>query len=192
MAGAEATTVIRRWVANHVVGSPLVPYPVRWRLLRLLGMPLEPCALGHGVYFGGFDVRIGAGSGINMGTVLDNLGPIRIGRMVSIGHQAMLLTSSHEHGVEEIAAGRAVGLPIVIEDGAWIGARAIILPGVTVGAGATVAAGAVVTKDCLPGGIYAGVPARLVRQRVPEQGCGGAVVAPAPRHGDRGTVPATG
>lgn len=184
--------MIRRWVANHLVGSPLVPYPVRWRLLRLLGMPLEPCAIGQGIYFGGFDVRIGEGTGINMGTVLDNLGPIRIGRMVSIGHQALLLTSSHEHGVEDIAAGRAVGLPIVIEDGAWIGARATILPGVTIGAGATVAAGAVVTRDCEPGGIYAGVPARLVRQRVPQPGSGGVPLPPAPREGDRGAVTATG
>lgn len=191
MAGTKATTVLRRWVANHLVGSPLVPYPVRWRLLRLLGMPLEPCALGQGIYFGGFDVRIGEGTGINMGTVLDNLGPIRIGRMVSIGHQALLLTSSHEHGVEDIAAGRAVGLPIVIEDGAWIGARATILPGVTVGAGATVAAGAVVTKDCLPGGIYAGVPARLVRQRVAQDRTGVAPGAPAPRAADAAEVAAT-
>ena len=161
-----AGAVARRWVANAVVGSSVVPYPLRWRLLRALGMPLEPCALGHGIYFGGFD-HIGEGSGINLGAVLDNLGPIRIGRNVSIGHQAMLLTSSHEHGVEEIAAGRPVGLPIVVEDGAWIGARAVLLPGVTVGAGATVAAGAVVTRDCLPGHVYAGVPARMVRSRVP-------------------------
>jgi len=49
----------------------------------------------------------------------------------------------------------------VIGDGAWIGARVIILPGVTVGAGAVIAAGSVVTSDCAPDSLYAGVPAQL-------------------------------
>ena len=47
--------------------------------------------------------------------------------------------------------------------GAWLGARVVVLPGVTVGQGAVVGAGAVVTRDCKPDSVYAGVPARLVR-----------------------------
>jgi acetyltransferase-like isoleucine patch superfamily enzyme len=61
-----------------------------------------------------------------------------------------------------------VGRPITVEDGAWIGARAMIMPGVTVGAGATIAAGAVVTRDCVAGGTYAGIPARLIREPAPD------------------------
>lgn len=50
-----------------------------------------------------------------------------------------------------------------IGDRYWLGARAKILPGVSVGAGTVVAAGAVVTKDCAPGARYAGMPARRLR-----------------------------
>jgi acetyltransferase-like isoleucine patch superfamily enzyme len=54
--------------------------------------------------------------------------------------------------------------PIHVEDDAWIGAGAIVFPGVTIGRGAIVGAGAVVTKDVPPHAIVAGVPARLIRR----------------------------
>jgi maltose O-acetyltransferase len=54
---------------------------------------------------------------------------------------------------------------VVIEDHAWLGTRAMVLPGVTVGRGAVVAAGAVVTKDVPPYTIVGGVPARVIGQR---------------------------
>jgi acetyltransferase-like isoleucine patch superfamily enzyme len=53
--------------------------------------------------------------------------------------------------------------PVLIGDQVWIGTRAIILPGVTVGDGAVIGAGSVVTKDVPPGGVVAGNPARLLR-----------------------------
>jgi maltose O-acetyltransferase len=53
--------------------------------------------------------------------------------------------------------------PVTIGDHAWIGTRAIILPGVTIGDGAVVGAGSVVTKDVPPNGVVAGNPARLLR-----------------------------
>jgi maltose O-acetyltransferase len=152
-----------RFTVNTLVASTAIPTIVRWRLLRALGFDVEPAKISSGIFFGGRALHIGAGSGLNIGCVLDNLAPITIGRNVSIGHQALLLTSAHERGTRGKAAGALVGRPILVEDGAWIGARAMIMPGVTVGAGATVAAGAVVTKDCLAGGTYAGVPARLIR-----------------------------
>ena len=55
--------------------------------------------------------------------------------------------------------------PIVIEDGAWVGARAIVLPGVTVAAHSIVTAGSVITKDTEPYMIYAGNPAVKVKER---------------------------
>jgi acetyltransferase-like isoleucine patch superfamily enzyme len=55
--------------------------------------------------------------------------------------------------------------PVVIEDGAWIGAGSIILPGVTIGEGAVVGAGSVVTKDVPPMAVAVGNPAQVIRQR---------------------------
>ena len=52
-----------------------------------------------------------------------------------------------------------------IGDGVWIGARAIILPGVTIGEGAVVAAGAVVTKDVDPWAVVGGNPAKFIKKR---------------------------
>ena len=54
--------------------------------------------------------------------------------------------------------------PVVIEDDIWIGANAVILPGVTIGQHSVVAAGAIVTKDVPPHSLVAGVPAKVIRQ----------------------------
>lgn len=59
--------------------------------------------------------------------------------------------------------------PVVIENDVWIGAHSIILRGVTIGTGAVIAAGAVVTKDVPAYAIVAGVPARVVKSRLPEE-----------------------
>jgi maltose O-acetyltransferase len=53
--------------------------------------------------------------------------------------------------------------PVRVSDRCWLGARATILPGVTIGEGTIIGAGAVVTKDCKPGAVYVGVPARRLR-----------------------------
>jgi acetyltransferase-like isoleucine patch superfamily enzyme len=55
--------------------------------------------------------------------------------------------------------------PIVCHRGSWVGARAVLCPGVTIGAGAIAAAGSVVTKDIPPMEIHSGNPATLVRRR---------------------------
>jgi acetyltransferase-like isoleucine patch superfamily enzyme len=64
---------------------------------------------------------------------------------------------------------REANKPVVVEDDVWLGADAVVLPGVRVGRGAVVAAGAVVTHDVPAYAIVAGVPARLVRRRMDEE-----------------------
>jgi acetyltransferase-like isoleucine patch superfamily enzyme len=107
-------------------------------------------------------VTIGHHTQINRGCWLDGRGPITIGNQVSLGAQSMVMTTSHSIDDADF---KLTNKPVVIEDHAWIGARAIVMPGVTIGKGAVVAAGAVVTKDVPSGLIVGGVPARVIRRR---------------------------
>jgi len=70
--------------------------------------------------------------------------------------------------------------PVVIKDGAWLGANVTVMPGVTIGRGALVGAGAVVTHDVLDNTCVVGVPARAIRQ-LPTEG-GVEVLAGAGQH----------
>jgi maltose O-acetyltransferase len=89
---------------------------------------------------------------------------VTIGERVDIGALARLITAGHDYHDPRRRAGARQNKPIRIEDGAWLGAGCTILGGVTVGTGAVVAAGSLVTKDCLPHGLYAGIPARRIKE----------------------------
>lgn len=88
---------------------------------------------------------------------------ITIGNNVGIGFRVTFINSSHQVGSGGHRAGKGFARSIVVEDGCWIGANAIILPGVTIGKGCVIGAGALVTKDCDPNGLYIGVPARRIK-----------------------------
>lgn len=149
---------------NTIAGSPFVTRRLRRRILRRAGMNVASTVLIHPrCWFGNTKITIGDGTWINYGTWFDNCAPITLGRNVNVGQGVMFCTSKHEIGPPERRAGRDTSEPITIGDGSWIGSRALILGGVTVGAGCVIAAGAVVTADCAPNGIYAGVPARRIR-----------------------------
>jgi maltose O-acetyltransferase len=107
-------------------------------------------------------VTIGCNSIINRGVLLDGRSSLTIGDNVSVSEEVMLLTLEHD---PDSPAFEKRGAPIVVKDRVFVGTRAIILPGVTIGEGAVVAAGAVVTRDVEPYTIVAGVPARFLRQR---------------------------
>jgi maltose O-acetyltransferase len=81
---------------------------------------------------------------------------------VSISPDVTVLTSQHLYDDPTFAL---VSRPVVIEDYVWIGTRAMVMPGVTIGRGAVVAAGAVVTKDVAPLEVVGGVPARPIGRR---------------------------
>jgi len=107
-------------------------------------------------------ITIGARSVINRGVVLDGRFPLSIGANVSISIQAMILTLQHDLQASDF---RPVGAPVAIGDRVFIGTRAIVLPGVSIGEGAAVAAGAVVTGDVEPFVIVGGVPAKPIGTR---------------------------
>ena len=105
---------------------------------------------------------VGTNSVINSRCRIDNRGTISIGENVSISQEVIILTADHDVNAADFA-GRSLG--VRIDDYVWIGTRATILPGVTVGKGALIAAGAVVTKDVIPYAIVAGVPAKVIKMR---------------------------
>lgn len=99
---------------------------------------------------------------INTKCRVDNKAGIHIGENVSISQEVMILSADHD---PDSATFTARDKTVYIEDYAFIGSRAIIMPGVTVGKGAVVAAGAVVTHNVEPYTIVAGVPAKLIKHR---------------------------
>jgi maltose O-acetyltransferase len=108
-------------------------------------------------------LRIGDDCFLNHGCVFDASAPIVIGNHVNFGEGVLITTSSHRIGGPARRAGLLEPEPVRIGDGAWLASRAVILPGVEVGAGAIVCAGAVVTRDVPPHTMVGGVPARPIR-----------------------------
>lgn len=162
--GGAANIGSRRWdvLVNTIAASPLVSRRRRARLLRIGGLGVHGEPVLSGCYFFGAAVELHPTAWINHGCYFDSRAAITVGADCSLGMQVMLCTSGHDIGGPQRRAGRYRAEPIVIEDGVWLGARALVLGGVTIGTGCVVAAGAVVTHDLEPHGLYAGVPARRV------------------------------
>jgi acetyltransferase-like isoleucine patch superfamily enzyme len=96
---------------------------------------------------------------------------VTMGKFVIIGHNLLIIGKDHNFdrpGVAVIFSGRPVSEATTIEDDVWIGARVMIMRGITIGRGSIIAAGSVVTRDVAAYSIMAGVPARLVRKRFDE------------------------
>lgn len=99
---------------------------------------------------------IGEGTMIDMGVVMG--GRATVGKNCHIGAGAVLA------GVVEPASAQ----PVVVEDNAFIGANAVVIEGIRVGAGAVVAAGSIVIDDVPPGAVVAGAPARIIKEKKDE------------------------
>lgn len=156
--------IVRDIIINKIASSKLVSNKIRVLIYKLCGLKICTKNIKPDCFMGGTDITIGKDTFINYGCFFDNSSSIEVGMNCNIAMQVMFCTSSHEIGDSEKRAGMNIGQPIKIEDGCWIGARAMILPGVTIGKGCVIAAGAVVTKDCEPNGLYIGVPAKRTRE----------------------------
>lgn len=156
---------------------PMHPFPggLLFNRLRLAAVKrvVRKCGVGvmvkSGCYFGnGSRLTIGDRSQLGQHARLN--GEIHIGNDVLMAQDVVMMATSHRYDrldIPIIAQGEAEEVPIHIGDGAWIGTRVIILPGVDIGHDSIVAAGAVVTKSCPPFSILGGVPARIVKMRTP-------------------------
>lgn len=107
-------------------------------------------------------IEIGNDTIIGEKIVLDGRDNIKIGDHVDIASEVMIYNGEHDLSDEKFTA---VFAPVTIDDYVFIGPRAIILPGVTIGKGAVVGAGAVVTKNVEPFDIVGGVPAKVIGKR---------------------------
>ncbi|NIH83208.1 DapH/DapD/GlmU-related protein [Amycolatopsis granulosa] len=157
---------------NGVLGSALMPRPLRLLGYRALGARVRSGNIFPGLRIYGAlrNVEIGRRTFLNAECYLEALGPITIGEACQFGPQVMIVTSHHRTLPDGRVSRVAEARPVVIGDRVWVGARAQILPGVRIADDAVIAAGAVVARDCPVPGVYAGVPARLVRRTavVPE------------------------
>lgn len=93
---------------------------------------------------------------------IDNLDEVKIGSNVCISQGVLLLTGNHDYTLPTFDYRNA---PITVEDGAWIGAKAVVCPGVKVESHAILTVGSIATKDMEAYGIYQGNPAQKVRMR---------------------------
>jgi len=108
-------------------------------------------------------IRIGERVFVNFNCTILDCGSVTIGDGVQIASGVQLLAADHPREPELRAAGLELGRPVVIEDNVWIGAGAIVCPGVTVGRDSIVGAGSVVTRDVPPRVVAAGNPSRVIR-----------------------------
>ena len=126
-------------IGNHVTIKPQVKITFPWKL-----------TLGEHVWLG-------------EECWLLNLERITIGNNVCISQRAFLCTGSHDY---KLSTFNLIAKPIVVENGAWLGAGCWVGPGVTVGADSILTAGSVTTKSLGSGGIYRGNPAVFRRSRM--------------------------
>ncbi len=114
------------------------------------------------VFYDPNGVAIGDDTVIGEKAVLDGRDKLTIGNHVALASEVMIYNSQHDIHDESF---KAISKPVTVEDYVFIGPRAVILPGVTIGRGAVVAAGAIVTKDVAPMTIVGGVPAQKIGDR---------------------------
>jgi acetyltransferase-like isoleucine patch superfamily enzyme len=93
-------------------------------------------------------------------------GEVRVGRRTIISSHVAITSLTHDPDAP-VLSDTLLAKPVIIEHDAWVGAHAIILPGVRIGAHAVVAAGSLVRKDVPPYTIVAGVPAAAIRTTAP-------------------------
>lgn len=111
----------------------------------------------------GARLEIGERAFINYGCSIGALLSIKIGAGASIGTHVIMMDNDFHRMEPERRNELPESRPIVLEDNVWLGARVIVLRGVTIGEGSVVGAGSVVTHDVPPRSVAAGVPARVVR-----------------------------
>lgn len=112
----------------------------------------------------GYNIHIGENFYANFDTCLLDVCEIRIGDNCMMGPGVHIYTATHPLHPKDRAAGKEFGKPVTIGDNVWIGGRAVINPGVTIGDNSIIASGAVVVKDVPPNTVVGGNPAVIIKE----------------------------
>ena len=167
---ADAASILNaQW---HLLGKARLPLSVR--LTGRLHVTGEgELVIGHGVSFVGTVVPVELGTYsngrieigdltfINYGSSITARASVKIGSHCFIGHYTFIMDNNQHDIVRHSEL--PTSAPVIIEDNVWIGAKAVILPGVRVGRHAVIGAGSIVTNDVPPFCVVAGNPARILR-----------------------------
>lgn len=156
---------MRLWRIVNVTLFPLLSPLKRNALLRKFGAEIGKGGI---IYrsariYAPWDLKIGNWTVIGPRVSIYNKTKVEIGDEVVVSQDVFLCTASHDITSPSLAL---VAKPITIGSVAWIAAKSIVLPGVTIGEGAVVGAGSVVTKDVDSWTVVGGNPARFIKKRV--------------------------
>lgn len=151
------------WCALNATVFRALPRRARLAMLRVFGAKFKygQCNATACIY-APWNLECDTSACIGPGVEIYNKDKVYIGHLAVISQGAYLCTASHDIRSKGMTL---VTKPIRIGSQAWIAAKAIVLPGVTIGEGAVVGAGAVVSKDVPPWSIAVGNPARVVGKR---------------------------
>lgn len=124
-------------------------------------------ALNYGVYVEPCDQEVTIGSDTHFAPYCVLYGPLSVGNNCAVAAHVVLASVAHSYADPDTPM---IQQPtnqkkITLEDNVWIGANAVITPGITIGTGSIIGAGAVVTKDVEPYSVMGGVPAKLIKKR---------------------------
>lgn len=158
------------WRFLNAVLFPLLSIEKRMKIVRFFGAKTGPdsCYYRSVRIYAPWNLKIVNHVMIGSGVNIYNKGEVSIGENVIISEGVFLCTASHD---VESPIMRLVVRPINIGSNVWIGAKATILPGVTIGEGAVVGACAVVAKDVPPWAVVVGNPAKVVKFRKLREDC---------------------
>jgi len=154
------------YIVNILFFKTSLPYPnsIKINLLKLFGskvsngLILKPCV---NIKYP-WKLEIGENSWIGENAWIDNLDTIVLGNNVCISQGVYLCTGNHDY---KSSTFDLIVKPIVIEDGVWVGAKAIICPGVTLKSHSVISAGSIITTDTEPYGIYKSFETILTKYR---------------------------
>ena len=108
-------------------------------------------------------LEIGSRTFVNYGTSISAAHSVRIGNNCQIGTNVLIMDNEFHRLEPERRLERPESKPVEIGDNVWLGARVIVMPGVTIGAGSAIGAGSIVTRDVPPRSLAVGCPARVIR-----------------------------